>query len=83
MVLGRIAPEPTQPSAKTGKPQLSARAVEWMMGLPDGHVCDVPGLTRAQQLSLLGDGVVPMQGGVAYRELLGHLVERLVAERAA
>lgn len=83
MVLGRVAPPPTRTHPRTGKPQLSARAVEWMMGLPDGHVCDVPGLSRAQQLSLLGDGVVPQQGAHAFRFLLGHLAERLAGERAA
>lgn len=83
-VLGRPAPDPTQPSPKAGaKPVLSPRFVEWMMGLPAGWVTDVPGLTRAQMLSLLGDGVVPQQGAHAFRFLLAHLAERISTERAA
>jgi hypothetical protein len=42
------------------------------MGLPAGWVTDVPGLTRNQQLTLLGNGVVPQQALAAYRELLSH-----------
>lgn len=68
-VLGRPAPDPTEPG-KT-RPRLSARFVEWMMGLPDGHVTAVPGLTRNQQLKALGNGVVPQQGAAA----LAHLAQ--------
>lgn len=69
-VLGRPAPEPTQPSTRTGRPQLSPRFVEWMMGLPDGHVTAVPGLSRNAQLKALGNGVVPAQAAAALRHLL-------------
>jgi DNA (cytosine-5)-methyltransferase 1 len=31
------------------------------MGLPEGHVTQVPGLTRNNQLKALGNGVVPQQ----------------------
>lgn len=72
----REAPAPTQLGTK-GQPQLSPGFVEWMMGLPQGHVTGVPGLTRNQQLSLLGDGVVPQQGAAAFSFLLGHLAQRL------
>ena len=68
--LTRPAPAPTQPSARTGRPQLSPRFVEWMMGLPDGHVTAVPGLTRKQMLRALGNGAVPQQGIAAIRRLL-------------
>lgn len=88
--LGRLVPEPTQPSVRTGKPQLSARFVEWMMMLPDGWVTDVPGLVdsprksvRNAQLSLLGDGVVPAQGAAAFRFLMTHLTTRFTGEMAA
>jgi len=67
--LTRPAPEPTQVSARTGRPQLAPAFVEWMMGLPAGWVTDVPGLSRNQQLSLLGDGVVPQQAIAAFGEL--------------
>jgi DNA (cytosine-5)-methyltransferase 1 len=89
-VLGRPAPDPTQPSAKTGNPQLSAGFVEWMQMLPAGWVTAVPGLVdsprkseRNAQLSMLGDGVCPSQGTFAFRFLLDHLAERLASERAA
>lgn len=40
------------------------------MGLPDGWVTAVPGLTRNQQLMLLGNGVVPTQAVAALRLLM-------------
>lgn len=49
---------------------LSPRFVEWMMGLPDGWVCDVPGLTPNAMKQVLGNGVVPQQGATALDELL-------------
>lgn len=75
--IGRRAPEPTMISQRTGKPQLAPAFVEWMMGLPEGWVTSVPGLTRNEMLSLLGDGVVPQQAAYAFRFLLDHLAERL------
>jgi DNA (cytosine-5)-methyltransferase 1 len=41
-----------------------------MMGLPAGWVCDVPGLTRNEQLKMLGNGVVPQQAILAFTALL-------------
>lgn len=40
------------------------------MGLPDGWVTDIPGLTRNDQLKALGNGVVPQQAAAALRILL-------------
>ena len=40
------------------------------MGLPAGHVTDTPGLTRNEQLRLLGNGVVPQQATAAVHHLL-------------
>ncbi|MFF5424416.1 hypothetical protein ACFY62_12740 [Streptomyces sp. NPDC012793] len=40
------------------------------MGLAPGHVTDVSGLTRTQQLKALGNGVVPQQAEAALRMLL-------------
>lgn len=68
-VLGRCAPAPTEPG-RTGNPRLSARFVEWMQGLPAGHVTEVPGLSRNEQLKALGNGVVPQQCAAALRMLL-------------
>ena len=71
--IGRDAPAPTEPGAK-GNPRLSPRFVEWLMGLPDGHVTDPAiGLTRNQQLKALGNGVVPLQGVAALEWLLSDL----------
>ena len=66
---GRPAPSPTELGAK-GKLRLSARFVEWMMCLPEGWVTDVPGLSRSEQLALLGNGVCPPQAAAALRHLL-------------
>ena len=41
-----------------------------MMGLPEGWVTRVPGLTRNQQLKALGNGVVPAQAAYALQHLL-------------
>jgi len=49
---------------------LSPAFVEWMMGLPAGHVTDVPGLSRSMQLRLLGNGVVPQQAVAAITHLM-------------
>ncbi len=42
-----------------------------MMGLPAGWVTDIPGITRKEQLRILGNGVVPQQAHHAYGLLLG------------
>ena len=70
-VTGRAAPPPSTPSRRPGgKPQLSTRFVEWLMGLPDGHVTGTDlALPREQQLRLLGNGVVPQQAALAVRTL--------------
>jgi len=62
-VIGRPAPAPVTDD------KLSSRFVEWMMGLPDGWVTGV-GLSRTQELKILGNGVVPQQAAVAYGWLL-------------
>lgn len=69
-MLGRQAPEPTEPTGRGGAPRLSSRFVEWVMCLPAGWVTDVPDLTRTQQLRALGNGVVPLQAAAALRHLL-------------
>lgn len=70
---GRPAPEPTEPG-KT-RPRLSARFTSWMMGLPDGWVTDVPGITRNEALTALGNGVVPQQAIAALRWCLAARVQ--------
>ncbi|MEK2475691.1 hypothetical protein [Streptomyces noursei] len=54
-----------------------------MMGLPAGHVTDVPGLTRTQQLKALGNGVVPQQIAAALRFLAPTTVGAWRREAAA
>ena len=68
-VLGRPAPSPTEPNAKGGH-RLSPRFVEFLMGVPEGWVCDVPGITRNQALKALGNGIVPQQCAAAFRAYL-------------
>ena len=69
---GRAAPPPSTPALREGgKPRLSARFVEWMMGLPDGHVTGPDlDLSRERQLRMLGNGVVPQQAALAVSSLL-------------
>lgn len=58
--LTRPAPEPSIDS------RLNSRFVEWMMGLRDGHVTSPHNdLSTAQQLKILGNGVVPQQAALA------------------
>jgi DNA (cytosine-5)-methyltransferase 1 len=67
--LGRPAPEPTKPDGKDGAHRLSPNFTEWMMGVPDGWICDVD-LTRNEMLKACGNGVVPQQAELALRVLL-------------
>lgn len=72
--LTRPAPAPTLTGQRGGQ-QLAPKFVEWLMGLPDGWVTGVPGLSRNDQLKILGNGVVPQQAAAALRLLLGAVVE--------
>ena len=67
--LTRPAPAPTEPNTK-GNPRLNAPFAEWMMGLPEGHVTQVPGVSRADQLKAIGNGVCPQQAAAAIHHLL-------------
>lgn len=64
-IIRRPAPHPTDERGR-----LSPLLVEWMMGLPAGWVTDTPGLSRADQLKILGNGVVPQQASAAISALL-------------
>ena len=59
---GRPAPAPLEDG------RLSPAFVEWMMGLPVGHVTDTP-VSRSAQLRALGNGVVPQQALAALEQL--------------
>jgi DNA (cytosine-5)-methyltransferase 1 len=78
-ILGRPAPAPTVAGARSGR-VLNPVFVEWMQGLPAGHVTGVEGLSRNDQLKILGNGVVPQQAAAAVRYLLPLLQ---AGERAA
>ncbi|MFI6883409.1 DNA cytosine methyltransferase [Streptosporangium canum] len=74
-ILGRPAPRPVDDRGR-----LAPVFVEWVMGLPEGHVCDVPpapGMTAAglrnARLKALGNGVVRQQAVYALRLLLARL----------
>jgi DNA (cytosine-5)-methyltransferase 1 len=66
-VIGRPAPEPTITTGS--RRQLSPLFVEWLMGLPAGHVTDVVA-KRGDALRVLGNGVVPQAAALALRMLL-------------
>ena len=68
-ITGRRAPDPRVPAPGGGR-RLSPVFVEWLMGLPAGHVTAVPGLKHTAQLHALGNGVVPQQAAAAFRLLL-------------
>ena len=56
--LGRTAPVPVDERG------INNSFVEWMMGLPENHVCN-QGLSRTAELKMLGNGVVPQQALLA------------------
>lgn len=64
------APAPTEPN-KNGNPRLSAAFSEWLMGWPAGWVTDPAiGISRNDQLRIVGNGVCPQQAAYALRFLL-------------
>lgn len=74
-ILGRPAPAPTMAGARGG-PALSHHFTEWLMGLPQGWITDVPGIDRRKGVRLCGNGVVPAQAAVALSWLLASTAER-------
>ena len=64
------APSPTEPN-RNGNPRLNPAFSEWMMGWPAGWVTDVPGISRNDQLRIIGNGVVPQCAEAALVWLLG------------
>jgi DNA (cytosine-5)-methyltransferase 1 len=68
--LTRPAPPPTEPN-KNGNPRLAAAFSEWLMGWPDRWVTDPAiGISRNDQLRIVGNGVCPQQAAAALRYLL-------------
>lgn len=70
-VTGRAAPSPVNDRGR-----LAPVFVEWLMGLDEGHVTAVPGLSRTAQLKALGNGVVPQQAAAALRFLLDRAADQ-------
>ncbi|KAB7761208.1 DNA cytosine methyltransferase [Mycolicibacterium mucogenicum] len=67
--LTRPAPSPTEPNTN-GNPRLAAAFSEWMQGWPAGWVTAVPGITRNDQLRMIGNGVCPQQAEYALYQLI-------------
>ena len=71
--MGRPAPAPTETGPKGGQ-RLSPIFVEWLMGLPLGHVTDTAiGISRNDMLKALGNGVCPAQAAEATRRFLADI----------
>jgi len=69
-ITGRPAPAPAILNGTIG-PRPAPAFVEWIMGLDHGWVTDATlGLTPAQQLTILGNGVVPSHAALVLRTLL-------------
>jgi len=66
-IVGRSAPTPTH--RRNDRERLNPVFVEWLMGVPEGHVTG-HGLSATQELKMLGNGVCPQQAALALR-LLG------------
>jgi len=80
---GVVGRRPTYPvlTGAHGAPVNSPRFVEWMMGLPEGWVTDIPALSVADMLQLLGNGVVPQQAALAITKLFGGDVDGAVPDQ--
>lgn len=69
-ITGRAAPLPAILSGEAG-PRPAPEFVEWLMGLPQGWVTHPRYyLTKNQQLTALGNGVLPRQAVHAIASLL-------------
>lgn len=64
-VTGIPAPAPTEPNTN-GNPRLAPAFVEWLMGIPAGHVTATADITRNEALRMLGNGAVPAQVAAAH-----------------
>mgnify|MGYP000862782331 FL=1 len=70
-IIGRPAPDPALLNETKG-PRPAPEFVEWLMGLPRRWVTDpIHGLTANQQLTALGNGVLPLQAAVGMTMQLG------------
>jgi hypothetical protein len=72
-VLSRPAPAPTELNSKGGH-RLSPKFTEFMMGVPEGWICDAD-ISRNDKLKAAGNGVVPQQAAAALRAMLAAFEE--------
>lgn len=75
-VLGREAP-PVATTGPKGGWRMNPAFVEWMMGLPEGHITQVPALTWQEAIRALGNGVIPQQAEHALRAITQMLQSEL------
>lgn len=68
-ITGRLAPAPALLNDADG-PRPAPVFVEWLMGLPTGWATDTGELTPNQQITALGNGVLPLQAVRALGPLL-------------
>lgn len=68
-LFGIATPMPTEVGPRGGR-RLAAFFAEWLLGLPPGWVTDVQGLSRSDQLHVIGNGVMPQQAHEGYRRLM-------------
>ncbi len=68
-ITGRPAPAPALLNDADG-PRPAPAFVEWFMGLPTEWVTGAGGLTQNQQITALGNGVLPVQAAFAITGLL-------------
>ncbi len=68
-ITGQPAPTPALLNDADG-PRPAPAFVEWLMGLPTGWVTDADGLTQNQQITALGNGVLPLHAAAAVTALL-------------
>lgn len=66
-IMQRAAPDIAELN-KLGRPRLTARFHEWMLGLPDGWVTDVD-IPYKGKIQLTGNGVMPQQAVLALQRL--------------
>ncbi len=77
-ITGRPAPAPALLNDDDADgPRPAPAFVEWLMGLPTGWVTDSDELTQNQQITALGNGVLPLQACAALRSVRGDRVSPL------
>ena len=73
-ITGRPAPAPALLNDADG-PRPAPAFVEWLMGLPTGWVTGTDDLTQNQQITALGNGVLPLQACVALSSMLTQVAD--------